>query len=127
MIENLEDLAKNIKKDLAEMRKIRNKLNEEQGVCDLTVAEYYHLFENGKFPANVSSKLLKQFKECLQNRRAIKKQLAQITSLDDLIKNKGISVKFDENKFFGGTEYRPKYLKEEFEKYKQYIDFKVIL
>ena len=123
--EKCDRLIFDFKKSLGDIKEYRKSLTEEVSRLDSTVAEYYHLFENGSFPANVSSQLLKQFRICLKERRKVKEEALKIQSLHDIIKARGFSTQLSDIKNTNPTYYCPKYLKEEFKKYAKYIDFEI--
>lgn len=117
----LDNALNNIDSSLENLRNILKKLSKLQGYYDQAQSEFYHLFENSKFPANVRAKLDKEFDECLKNRRDVKVKLAKVTSIVALLKNKGIDTIINEKQKGCGT-FNVQILKEIYNKYGKYME-----
>ena len=105
-----------------ELKEYKKELHKQQSYFDTMLSEYYHLFESGKFPAHIQAKLHKKFVEdCLNKRREIKTLNCKIIQMDTLLKNNGLNANVDRQ--LPNAPFNVAILKEEFNAYKQYLQY----
>ena len=117
-----------IKNLINEINNVMNKLKKEEDFLlkkisyyDIIKSEYEHLFENSKFPAHIRAHLDKNFDSVLKERREYKIKYDKVIQIKNMLKQKGIN--FDASRIKEESSYGVRFLKDEFEMYKDYIKF----
>jgi len=110
---------------LDEIKRVKNELSKKQSYYDTLLSEYYHLIENGKFPAHIKSKIIKGLENCLEERRTIKINLDAVMTLDARLRQKGLNITMMEKNTLAPC-FRPTILKEEYKQYSKYLKVRVI-
>ena len=117
-----------IKNLINEINNVMNKLKKEEDFLlkkisyyDIIKSEYEHLFENSKFKDHIRDHLDKNFDSVLKERREYKIKYHKVIQIKNMLKQKGIN--FDASRIKEESSYGVRFLKDEFEMYKDYIKF----
>ncbi|MEE0777058.1 MAG: hypothetical protein U0M15_08390 [Bacillota bacterium] len=103
------------------LKVLMKRCKEEQSENDTILSEYYHLFECGKFPAHIRSKILKEMELFLHERRDNKDILYTLNSIHQKLMQNGMNAKISKNLNSGKKAFKVHYLGNLFEEYSQYL------